>query len=271
MEEFNLGSLLNDPKMFGPVSFYASVAGTGVSKDDIRAKMRVEVEKAVVNGYPFRRLSFNGTAGRQLFEGKAEMNDSNVVFTFDGTVNTSEENPVYKFRFDLQGANLQRLKLTPDDVRVSGLITSDLTGSSINDVNGTIDFRHFVIKKNRRRYVIDSLLCTSVNNKKETHISIESDLLAATFDGTIVLGELPDAIEDHFTRYFSLHTPPPEKPSSPQAFTFQVLLRDPRLFADVFFPQFDRVSAGDYRRPLRQREDGSEPDGQCWHACIWRF
>ncbi|MGA9118381.1 MAG: translocation/assembly module TamB domain-containing protein [Bacteroidota bacterium] len=242
--ELNIGSLLNDPEMFGPVSFYASVAGTGVSKDDIQARMRVEVEKAMVNGYPYRHFSLNGTAGPQLFEGKAEMRDSNIVFTFDGTVNTSEENPVYKFRFDLKGADLQRLRLTTDDMRVSGVITSDLTGQTINDINGTVDVRHVVIMKNRRRYVIDSLLYTSVNKEKETHIGIESELLAATFDGTIALGDLPAAIEEHFARYFDLHDAAAVRASSPQAFTFQVVLRDPRIFADVFFPQFDQLTAG---------------------------
>ena len=243
--EFDLGALLNQPEMFGPVSLNATADGTGLSKNDIEAKLHVEVDEAVVNGYPYRGLSLNGTIGPHMFEGKAEIKDSNVVLTFNGTVNTSEEKPVYRFTCDVAGADLQRLRITPDDVRVSGVITSNLAGKNIDDMNGTVDVRNVVILKNRKRYVVDSLLFSCVNKEKETRISLESALLAATFDGTISIGDLPAALGGHFGRYFNLHESGPAKTSKPQAFTFQIALRDPRMFTEVFFPQLDRLTAGD--------------------------
>ena len=96
-----------------------------------------------------------------MFDGKAEIQDSNIAFTFNGTVNTSEENPKFKFTLDLKGADLHRLNLTPDDIRLAGSVSSDLTGKDINNINGTIDVRNVVILKNRKRYDIDSLECTS--------------------------------------------------------------------------------------------------------------
>jgi hypothetical protein len=243
--EFDLGALLNQPQMFGPVSLNATADGTGLTKNDIEAKLHVEVDEAVVKGYPYRGLSLNGTIGPHMFEGKAEIRDSNVALTFNGTVNTSEEKPVYRFTCDVAGADLQRLRITPDDVRVSGVITSNLAGKNIDDMNGTVDVRNVVILKNRKRFVVDSLLFSCVNKEKETRISLESALLAATFDGTISIGDLPAALGGHFGRYFNLHESGPAKTSKPQAFTFQIALRDPRMFTEVFFPQLDRLTAGD--------------------------
>jgi hypothetical protein len=120
VEEFNIGSLLNDPKTFGQISLKASAAGTGLTKDDIEAQLDIQVDKAVLNGYPYRRLSLHGTASPKMFDGKAEIQDSNIAFTFNGTVNTSEENPTFKFILDLKGADLHRLNLTPDDIRLAG-------------------------------------------------------------------------------------------------------------------------------------------------------
>lgn len=244
VDEFNVALLLNDTEMFGPVSLKASAAGTGLTKDDIVAQLNIEVDKAVLNGYPYRRLSLSGTASPKMFEGKAEIQDSNIAFTFNGTVNTSEENPTYKFKLDLKGADLQRLRLTSDDMRVAGVLTSDLTGKNVNDINGNIDIRNVVIVKNRRRYIIDSLLYASVNKEKETHLSFESSLLAAKFDGTIALGDLPTALKNHFNRYFTLHDTSVTGATSAQAFTFQVTLRDPRMLTEVFFPELNRLSAG---------------------------
>ncbi len=70
VEEFNVGSLLNDPETFGPVSLTASAAGTGLRKDDIEAQLNVEVDKAVLNGYPYRRLSLQGTASPNNVRGE---------------------------------------------------------------------------------------------------------------------------------------------------------------------------------------------------------
>ncbi len=244
VDEFNVGSLLDDPETFGPVSLKASAAGTGLSKDDIAAQLNVQVDKAVVNGYPYRRLSIHGTGGPNMFDGKAEIQDSSIAFTFNGTVNTSEENPTYKFTLDLKGADLRRLNFTPDDIRVAGIVTSDLTGKDINDINGKIDVRNVVIIKNRKRYVIDSLVYASVNEEKRTHISIESTILAGQFDGTIAPGDLPELLKEHLAHYFTLQGEQRRRDLKAQAFTFHVILRDPATLTDVFFPELHRLSAG---------------------------
>jgi translocation and assembly module TamB len=244
VEEFNVGSLLNDPETFGPVSLKASAAGTGLSKDDIEAQLNIQVDKAVVNGYPYRRLSLQGTASPKMFDGKAEIQDSNIAFTFNGTVNMSEENPKYKFKFDLKGADLRRLNFTSDDIRVAGIITSDLTGQDINDINGNIGVRNVVIIKNRKRYVIDSLICASVNKEGQTHINLESTIFAGQFDGTIVPGDLSEVLKEHFAHYFTLQGEQHRKNLKTQAFTFHITLRDPTALTDVFFPELHRLSAG---------------------------
>ena len=242
VDELDVGSLLNEPETFGTVSLTATAVGSGLSKSDMEARVNVRMDRAVLNGYPYRGFSLTGNIRPDMFEGEAEIRDSNIVFTFNGAVNTGEEKPVYKFIFDLKGADLQRLRLTTDDVRVSGVVTSNLTGRSINEINGTVDVRNVVIMKNRKRYVIDSLVFASVNKEKDTHISIESALLSARFDGTIAIGDLPAALEAHFGRYFTLHGNPPANVLRTQAFTFKIALHDPRMFTDVFVPGIDRLT-----------------------------
>jgi hypothetical protein len=244
VEEFNVGSLLNDPETFGPVSLKASAVGTGLTKDDIEAQLNVQVDKAVVNGYPYRRLSIDGTASPKMFEGKAEIQDSNIAFVFNGIVNTSKKNPTYKFTLDLKGADLRRLNLTADDIRVSGIITSDLVGQDVNDINGGIDVRHVVIVKNNKRYVIDSVVYVSVNIEEQTHISVASTILAGQFDGTITPGQLPEVLKEHFDHYFALQGTQRKRNLKAQAFSFHISIRDPSTLTEVFFPELRRLSAG---------------------------
>jgi hypothetical protein len=244
VEEFNVGLLLNDPKTFGPVSFKASAEGTGLHKDDIEARLNINVEKAVFNGYPYRNLLVSGKASPNMFNGNAEIQDSSIAFTFNGTVNTSEKNPVSQFIFDLKGADLHRLNFTSEDIRVAGIVTSDLTGKDINDINGSIAVRNVMIVKNRKRYVIDSLVCVSVNREGQTHISLESAIFGGQFDGTIALGDLPEVLKEHFAHYFALQGEQRKKSLKAEVFTFHIALRDPIALTDVFFPELHRLSAG---------------------------
>ncbi|MGD1044160.1 MAG: translocation/assembly module TamB domain-containing protein [Bacteroidota bacterium] len=244
VEEFDVGSLLGDPETFGPVSLKASAIGTGLNKDDIKAKLNVEVEKAVVNGYPYRRLSIDGTAGAKMFEGRAEIQDSNLAFIFNGTVNMSKENQTNKFTLDLKGADLRRLNFTSDDIRISGIIKSDFIGEDINDINGNIDIRHIVIVKNNKRYTIDSLVYVSVIIEEQTHISVASTIFAGQFDGTIVPGQLPEVLKEHFDHYFMLQGIQHKRNLKAQAFSFHISIRDPSTITEVFFPELRRLSAG---------------------------
>jgi hypothetical protein len=244
VEDFNVGVLLNDPETFGQISLKASVVGTGLSKEDIEAQMNISVEKAVLKGYPYHNLVINGKASPQMFEGKAEMQDSNIVFIFNGTVNTGEKKTDCKFTFDLKGADLHRLNFTSDDVRVGGVITSDLTGEDINDINGNIDMRNVEIIKNRKRYAIDSLIVASVNKEGQSHISFESTIFEGKFDGTITLSDLPEVLKEHFTHYFTLQREQRRKKLKAQNFTFHILLRDPTALTDVFFPELQQLPIG---------------------------
>jgi hypothetical protein len=124
------------------------------------------------------------------------------------------------------------------------VVTSDLTGQDINNINGTIDVRNVVIIKNRKRYGIDSLVCTSVNKEGQAHIGIESTIFAAQFDGTIVPGDLPDVLKEYFDQYFNVHGEQRKKNLKAQAFTFHITLRDPTALTDLLIPELQQLSAG---------------------------
>ena len=83
-------------------------------------------------------------------------------------------------------------------------MTSNVSGTDFNDINGTVDARNILVIKNGKRYVIDSLVCASVSKAGQTRVSIESTILGGQFDGTIAPGELPEVLKEHFAHYFTL-------------------------------------------------------------------
>ncbi len=242
--EFDLGVLLKDTLMFGPFSLDASAAGTGMTADDLSARVNVFVIRAVVNGYPYKHLTVAGNASATTFEGKAEMKDSNIVFIAEGLIDIDTLHPAARFTVDLQGIDLYRLNITDEDIRVSGFIFSDISGSGMNDLNGTAGIRSVVIVKNDQRYIIDTLMVASVAVDEGTHIALESSIFRANFDGTVTPGDLPGVMKSHFSKYFGSASQPHQKDQPPQAFAFELALRDPSVLSAIFFPDLHELSGG---------------------------
>ncbi|MBP6671636.1 MAG: AsmA family protein, partial [Bacteroidetes bacterium] len=97
IRKFDLGSLLSDSSLFGPVTLNASAAGKGSSMDDLSASVNVVVHEATVNGYAYKDLTVKGTATPTMFDGTAEIRDSNIVFTFRGLIDVGNVHPAARF------------------------------------------------------------------------------------------------------------------------------------------------------------------------------
>ncbi len=244
VEEFNIGSLLNDPETFGPVSMKISAAGTGLNKDNVDGQINVLVDKAVVLGYPYRHILLDGTARPNRFDVKSSVQDSNIVFALTGSASTSGEDPTYKFTLDVKGADLRRLNLSADDIRVAGTMTSNLTGRNIQDLLGTIDVRNVVIIKDGKHYTIDSVVYASLQKEGKTHVTLESTVFAGQFDGSMSPGNMPKVLKEHFAHYFTMQGEQRQKDLQGKAFTFHVTVRDPSTLTNIFFPQLHHLSAG---------------------------
>ena len=83
-----------------------------------------------------------------------------------------------------------------------------------------------------------------VNKEGQTHIGIESTILSAQFDGTIVPGDLPDVLKEHFDQYFNVHGEQRKKNLNAQAFAFHITLRDQTALTDLLIPELQQLSAG---------------------------
>ena len=70
---FDLGSLLKNKTMFGPVSLTAETDGHGLDKKNISANIKAEVSDIWLNKYTYHNLNIDGTITGQEFEGKINL------------------------------------------------------------------------------------------------------------------------------------------------------------------------------------------------------
>jgi hypothetical protein len=243
VDHFDLGKLLRQPETLGPVTLKAKVSGQGFSPETMKGTADVKIQQAVLKQYNYHNISVAGNFAGKQFDGNASVQDSNLALHFKGLLDFDPDHPYYKARLELEGADLQAMHLTTEDLRISGLLTTDIKGSDLNDLNGTIDFRQVAITKNDTIYTIDSLLFASISDTGSKSIDIHSPFFAANFKGNIGIGDLPGALQDHFYRYLNMDTMSVKEPEHPQNFTFKIELKNSDLYS-VLIPGLKKFVPG---------------------------
>ena len=245
LKKFDLGSLLKNKEMFGPVSMTAETEGKGFDLKTIRASLKAQISEVFLNKYLYHDFNLEGNISGRQFEGKINLNDENAMFDFSGKVNLNPGFEEYKFVLTIQGADLKKLNLIKDDLSIALTAAIDLKGEKYDQLNGTAGISNIIMIHEGKKYLLDSLLLASINEPEKSELNISSAIIGIKYAGTLSLTALPDAVGQFLNNYFPLIEAGPIKQSGkPSAFTFEIQLHNHPILAEAFLPQLKEFEPG---------------------------
>ena len=245
LSSFDLGRLLKDTLMYGPVSLIAEANGHGLDKKSIKAEIKAEASQIYLNKYTYHNLHLDGNINGQEFAGRINLNDENAVFDFDGLVNLNPDKEQYKFRLNLQGADLQKLNITTDDIRIGFVSAADLKGGAVNKLNGNVRISNMIITKDGKKYQLDSLLFVSVNEPNKSEFNFNSALIGVKYNGTISPVDISTELNNFINNYFPFSDGSQlKKKSGPSNFNFEIQLHNHPILSQVLLPQLKEFEPG---------------------------
>jgi hypothetical protein len=242
---FDLGRLLNDTIMYGPVSLTAEASGKGLDMETIEATIKAEVSQIYLNAYNYQHLNLDGTIFGSEFSGTISLNDENAMFDFEGLVGLNPEQEFYQFSLNVHGADLQRLNFTKDDIRIGFAVSANLEGRNVDELYGIVDITNLVVAKEDEIYVLDSLLFASINEPGKSEFGFRSALVDVKYSGTISPTAISGALNSFINNYFHLS----DSISDPAiaesaAFNFEIQLHNHPIFSKVLLPQLTEFEPG---------------------------
>lgn len=200
--DFQLGQLLQNDSL-GVLSLQADVDGEGLSLETIDARINVLVSEFTFNSYLYHQLTINGHINQQKFEGLVNIDDENVALDFEGLVNLEDTLPVFNFEVDLKRLNTQALNLTTFPLEVSLNISSELTGKTLDDINGDLVIRAIQLVNDKHTWKTDSIVFTAINGaglNREMHL--KSEVVNVDLEGQYGIENLPKMLlafgDQHF-------------------------------------------------------------------------
>jgi translocation and assembly module TamB len=242
VQHFDLGKLLNNAELLGPLTMQAKIKGEGLTDSTLHAQLSTVIEEAVFKKYAYKNLRIEGIVDKKSFDGTATIDDKNIAFNYKGIIDVDSAHPQFNFSFNLIGADLKALNLSEADLRISALIQSDLKKENTENMTGTAVLKNALILKGEEKFPLDSILLTSAYKDGLAAISLTSDMLNAELNGNITLSQLPAALKKHFKNYFDLQQPDTVHKQTVQKFDFEINITDPTLLTEGMIPALEKLT-----------------------------
>lgn len=243
--DFDLGNLLN-VNVLGRATIKADIKGRGAELKNLAEQLNAKISYIDFNGYRYNNATLNGTLQKKKFDGAVLINDRNLNLDFKGAVDLNPKLPAFNFTAAIKGAHLNTLKLTKDTIGLDALITSNFTGSNVENIEGSIRMHDVKMSVPRHDYLIDSIYFAASGKEGDVRqLTLRSGLADATLKGKYDLTSLPDYFKAIAKKYIpSLQTI--VAPSKPQNFDFNIQLKNLDPVTALFAPQLKLPDQGTF-------------------------
>lgn len=243
--ELAVGHILGKPdSVMGTLGMRARVQTNGLSPQEMTGTLNAFVDHFEFQGYEYNDLNLTGKIEDQALSLTASMSEENLDFTLDAGYVFNEEVPVYRMTLDLKNADFGKLNLSQSPIRGRGVLMVDMATSDFKILNGSVGIRKVAIFNGEDLYAIDSLLFASIDQEGQSEINIDSDLLAANFEGSINIFSLPDVVRQYVHTYYSLHDSLEVSQAQPQRFKFDIRLKNTDLLTGLLVPNLTTFDPG---------------------------
>ncbi|MEX2233960.1 MAG: hypothetical protein WD824_17470, partial [Cyclobacteriaceae bacterium] len=248
VQDLNVGKILGKPdSVMGKLAMRAEVHTTGLSPKEMNGTLTASLDHFDFQGYRYSDLKLDGTIRNAILSIAASMTDKNLDFTLDAGYYFQEDVPRYNLTFDLKNADFEALNLSQSPIRGRGTLLVDLATSDFKIINGNVGIRKVAVFNGDDLYAVDSLLFASIDQEGKSEINIDSDLLAANFQGSINIFGLPGVVREYFHTYYSLHDSVEVADADPQQFSFNIKLKNTDLLTGLLIPKLTSFVPGEIR------------------------
>lgn len=231
---FDVGEFFGDP-LFGEMSFKGDVNGKGFRVDNINTELIGMVSKLEIRDYEYHNIRVNGTYSNNLFDGNLQVNDENLIMTFEGLANLDDEQNQFDFNAQIDYANLLATGLYKRDSisEIEGSIDLDIRGSSLDDMVGIANFKNIKYKNQKDTYPFKQFLVLSTQNDSIKQIRIDSeDIVKGDLIGNFQFDQLIPLTQNALGSIYSNYNPYKVNPHQFLDFDFTIY----NQIVEVFMP-----------------------------------
>ena len=194
LDNFALGTYLED-NIFQRVTMQGHVRGTGITAETADFRLDGQVHEIGFRGYNYRNILTNARVASERFDGFVQIDDPNLQFTATGFIDLSGGHNIIKLEASLDTAFFHNLKLTKDSVFIHTDLVADISGLSLDSLEGKASFHNFQIDYKGETLELDSIILDAERNDPGRRFSLKTSLADAEITGKYNLSDLFDNLQ----------------------------------------------------------------------------
>lgn len=190
LQNFELGTYLHDTSNFQQVTLAGNIQGSGLTLNTADFQLDGQVQRIGIRDYNYTRIMTNARFASGFFNGYLSINDPNLKFATEGSIDLREGRNEIRVRANVDTAFFEQLKLSDRELFLRAALNVNLKGLHLDSIVGTADIRDFHIINNGQSLSLDSIQLRSERDRQNRHIYVQSSVLDGEINGDFLLTDL---------------------------------------------------------------------------------
>lgn len=195
LENFDLGTYLNDTVNFQRVTLDGNLRGSGLTVSTADFKLDGRVDLIGIKKYDYTNIKTNARFASEFFNGFFSIDDPNLKFTTEGSIDLRKGINEIRVKATIDTAFFQKLNLTQRELFISSNLDINIKGLHLDSIVGTADISDFHIIHNGKSLSLDTIQLISEKDRQNRAIQVHSSLMDGAIHGDFLLTDLSHDIQ----------------------------------------------------------------------------
>jgi predicted nucleic acid-binding protein len=195
MQNFDLGTYLNDTLNFQRVTLDGKIKGSGLTLTTADFTLNGKVKSIGIRNYNYSNIETNARFASQLFNGRFKIDDPNLQFNARGSVDLRKGINRIQVQAQIDTALLHNLNLTTKRIFLHTAVDMNTKGLHLDSLTGTADLKDFTIHYNENHLNLPTIHIDAEKKENLRSIQIQSTLIDAEAHGNFLLTDISKDIQ----------------------------------------------------------------------------
>jgi hypothetical protein len=240
-QDIALGELIGQGGI-GNLTSEFSLKGRGVSMDNLETVVIGHLHNFNLYGYNYEQIDIQGDIFHKKFKGVLDIEDNNLDFSFNGTVDLNSSKPRYNFVADIDKANFHELNWIdrPTSSFKGQIAVVNSTGNTLDNFKGKIIIDEAEYYENGTTYEFETLELVSSQDSSHREIKVRSQFADLDMVGDYQLEKLDESLYALAHKVFpSLIKYDSNEEIPNEVFDLHVTIKDLSALTSIFYPELE--------------------------------
>lgn len=183
LRNFDLGTYFQDTTNFQRVTMKGNITGRGLTYETADFLLVGTIQSIGLMGYNYANITSNARFARQFFAGSLKINDPNLRFNAEGSIDFRSKQDIVQIQANLDTVLVHELGLSNKEFAISSYVDINSHGLQIDSLFGEALFKNTRVAYNKKHVLIDSMHLISEKKDDERQITFRSSFFDASMKG----------------------------------------------------------------------------------------